>query len=227
MTGDGLALGHDRHGSVAAVQALCGQRVPVDQLVDGHERQTGSTDVVGERRHAQRHTFLQEAFGLAVERLMLAVLVERQHGEEAWAGPSTWGDVERFWRQRELLAVPAGELLAHGLDDLSRAGDQFQRLGHILAELGQPVAAAGWAGARRGNNDTFAREVIGKRLPDRLPAFDRRNGRRLRRGSLGGEFVFGRVGFEILKLKFELCGQPLGASALAPYCSRRSLGSAA
>lgn len=142
---------------------------------------------------------------------MLPVLVEQQHGQEAGAGPSTRGDMERRRRLRDLLAVPAGELLAHRLDDLPRARDHFERLGHILAELGQPVATARWARARRGNDDTFAREVIGKRLPDRLLALECGNGRRLRRGGLGSQLVLGRVGFEILKHELVLCEQPLGA----------------
>ena len=74
--GDGLALGHDRHGGVVAVQTLGGQRVGLDQLVDRHERETGRADLVGERRYAERYAFAGKALGLAVERLMLAVLVE-------------------------------------------------------------------------------------------------------------------------------------------------------
>jgi len=34
-------------------------------------------NLVGERRHAEWHTFAGKALGLAVERLMLAVLVEQ------------------------------------------------------------------------------------------------------------------------------------------------------
>jgi len=53
--------------------------------------------------------------------------------------------------------------------------------------------------------------VLGERLADRLLALERGNGRRLRRGDLGGELVFRRIGFEILIPKLELGKQPLGA----------------
>ena len=222
--GNGLALGHDRHGGVVAVQPLGGQRVGLDQLVDRHERQTGGTDLVGERGHAEWHAFMREALGLAVERLMLPVLVEQQHGEEARAGPSTRGDMERRRWLRDLLAVPAGELLAYRLDDLPRARDHLECLGQILAKPGQPVAAARRARARRADDDTFAWEVIGKRLPDRLLALECGNGCRLRRGGLGSQLVLGRVGFEILKLELELCEQPLGAFGASAILLASQLG---
>src|SRR6476620_4253419 len=46
--------------------------------------------------------------------------------------------MERRGRLADLLAIAAGELLAHGLDDLEAARDLLQRPGHILAELRQP-----------------------------------------------------------------------------------------
>lgn len=78
----------------------------------------------------------------------------------------------------------------------SWTGDCCRRLGTITAWR-RPRVRAG---------------VIRERLPDRLLALERDDGgRRLRRSSFSGEFVFGRVGFEILKLELELCEQPLGA----------------
>ena len=146
QSGDiGLALGHDRHGGVVAVQPLGGKDVGLDQPVERHQREGGGADLIGERRDAERHAFAGEPLGLAVERLVLAVLLEQQHGEEAGAGPSARHDVERRWRLRDLLAVPAGELLAHGLDDLPRPRDHLERLGHVLAQLRQARAAAGRA----------------------------------------------------------------------------------
>lgn len=103
---------------------------------------------------------------------MLTILVEQQYGQEGGSGPSARGDVEGRGWLRDLLAVPAGKRLADRLDHLLRARDHFERLGHLLAELRQAGAAAGRARAQRGNDDTFARQVIGKRLPDRLLAFE-------------------------------------------------------
>lgn len=164
----GLALRHDRHGGVIAVQPFGGQHVSFDQPVKRHQREGSGTDLVGERRYAERHAFAGETLGLAVERLMLAVLLEQQHGEEAWACPSAWHDVERRRRLGDRLAIPAGDLLPHGLDDLPRARDHLQRLGDILAEPRQPRAAAGRAGAWRGNNDPLARQMLGN--PSRAAA---------------------------------------------------------
>lgn len=62
------------------------------------------------------HAFTGETLGLAVERLVLPILLEQQHGEEAWARPATRHDMEWRGRLRDLLAVTAGELLAYGLD---------------------------------------------------------------------------------------------------------------
>jgi hypothetical protein len=52
-------------------------------------------------------------------------------------------DMKRRRRMRDLLAVPACELLPHGLNDLQRSGDHLQRLGRVLAELREARAAAG------------------------------------------------------------------------------------
>ena len=93
--GIGLALGHDRHGRIVAVQSLGGQDMGLDQPVERHQREGGGADLVGERRDAERHAFAGEALGLAVERLVLPVLLEQQHGEEAGARPAARHDVER------------------------------------------------------------------------------------------------------------------------------------
>ena len=55
--------------------------------------------------------------------------------------------MERRRRLIDTLAVAAREPLAHMLDDLPLARDDLQRLGYILAELGQARSAA--AGATR------------------------------------------------------------------------------
>src|SRR3546814_12591000 len=95
---------------------------------------------------------------------MLAELLEQQHGEEAWASPAARHDMERRWRLGDRLAIPAGELLAHGLDDLPLARDHLERLGDVLAQLRQPRPAAGRAGAGCGDHDPLARQVLGERL---------------------------------------------------------------
>jgi len=100
------------------METLGGQDMGLDHPIDGHERATRGSDLVGQRLHVERDAFACKALGLAVEWLMLAVLVEHQHGEEARASPSARGEVERRRRLCDLLAVPAGELLANCLNDL-------------------------------------------------------------------------------------------------------------
>jgi hypothetical protein len=170
--GIGLHLGHDRHGRIVAMQSLGSKDMGLDQAVERHQREGSGTDLIRERRGTQRDAFASEALGLAVEGLMLAVLLEQQHGEETGASPATWHDVEGRRRLRDRLAVPAGELLADGLDDLPGPRDYLERLGHVLAKLGQPAPAASRARARRRHDDPLPRQVFGKRLPGWPLAFE-------------------------------------------------------
>ena len=81
---------------------------------------------------------------------MLAELLEQDHRQKVRAersrAASTWNGAGGW---RDPLAVPAGELLAHRLDDLPLARDHLQRLGDVLAQLRQAVRAAARAGCRR------------------------------------------------------------------------------
>jgi hypothetical protein len=47
----------------------------------------GSADLIGEGRDAERHAFAGKPLSLAVEGLVLSLLLEQEHGEEAGAGP--------------------------------------------------------------------------------------------------------------------------------------------
>jgi hypothetical protein len=82
------------------VDALGGQNMRLDQPVERHQRERSSADLVGEGRDAERHAFAGEPLGLTVERLVLPVLLEQQHGEEAGPGPATRHDMERRRRLR-------------------------------------------------------------------------------------------------------------------------------
>ena len=68
--------------------------------------------LVGQRREAELDAFAGIALALAVQRLMLAELLEQDHGQQARAGPAARGGMERRRRLGDLLAVAAGELLA-------------------------------------------------------------------------------------------------------------------
>ena len=135
-TGIGLALGEHRDGRVVAVQSLGGQNMGLDAPVERHQCGSCRADLAGERRKAQGHALAGEALGLPVEGLVLPELLEQQHGKEARASPATRHDMERCWWLRDRLAIPAGKLLADGLDDLPLARDHLQRLGDVLAGAG-------------------------------------------------------------------------------------------
>ncbi len=105
---------------------------------------------------------------------------------------------------RDGLARPAGEALAHGLDDLELARDDLERLGHVLAELGQLALAAG-AGCRAGDHHSLTRQMGGERCADRLAAGVGGPGR------IGGRpdraVVLGGGGLGLLQLQLELVEQ--------------------
>lgn len=139
----GLVPSEHQDGGIVAVQSLCGKDMGLDQPVKRHQRRAAGPDLVGERGEAELDAFAGIAVTLAVERLVRAELLEQDHREEARPEHPARSNVERRGRLRDLLAVPARELLPHGLDHLPLARDHFQRLGHVLAELRQAAAAAG------------------------------------------------------------------------------------
>src|SRR5512133_3078786 len=73
---------------------------------------------------------------------VIAVLGIEDHRQQPGAGPAAGDGMERRRRLGDLLARPAGELLADGLDHLPLPGDHLQRLGDILAQLNQLALAA-------------------------------------------------------------------------------------
>src|ERR1700751_2523356 len=66
---------------------------------------------------------------------MLAILLEQDHGEHVRPGKAAWQHRERRRRLADLLAVAAGELLTHGLNDLPLPRYRLKRLRDIFAEL--------------------------------------------------------------------------------------------
>src|ERR687895_449761 len=111
-------------------------------------------------------------------------------------------------RLRNPLAVPAGELLADGLNHLPLARDDFQRLGDILAELRDPPGAATGARRRRLDHNLLARQMFGERFTDRPATLERAHGRRRPgRGLLGGALVSARGPVDLLERQLLLPGQ--------------------
>ena len=194
------------------MQTLRRHDMGFDQVVQRLQRKRAGAHLVGQRRQAEIDAFARVAVALAVQRLVLAVLLEQDHRQQVLAGPAPRRRVERRRRLRDLLASPAGELLAHRLDHLPAARDDLQRLGDVLADLGQPLRAAARAGCRWRNHLPLARQMRGERLAGR-PAprepLDLRGLRRLLRRLLRRQLVLRRARLELVELEFELVEQTL------------------
>ena len=67
-------------------------------------------------------------------------------------------------RLADALAVAARELLADVLDDLPLAWDDFERLGDVLAELGQSKTAAAQAARWRRDDHALTRQMVRERF---------------------------------------------------------------
>lgn len=97
---------------------------------------------------------------------MSAVFLEQHHRQQAGPDPPTGDDVEGSRRLGRRLAVPAGELLAHGLPHGSAPRDDVEGLGDGLADLGQAAAATAAADRERRDRDPLTREMCWQRAPD-------------------------------------------------------------
>jgi hypothetical protein len=146
------------------MQPLGGEHVAFDQRKERlKDRRTGA-DLVGQRRHAQIDAFPSVAFALAVQRLMLSELLEQDHGQQVGPRKTAGRDMEGRRRLGDRLAVSARVLLAHRLDHLPLTGNHLQRLGDVLAQLGQLLRPAAGAALRRRDHDALARQMVGEWL---------------------------------------------------------------
>jgi hypothetical protein len=189
------------------MQALGRHNIGFQEASEGIERRADRPYGVRHGRQSDQHAFQSVALSLTVQRLMLTKLLEHDHGQQAGTRPSPGDGMERRGRLADLLAVPAGELLPDGLDNLPLARLRLQRPGHVLAELAQTGAAATFASRRRIDHHAFARKVVGECIA--LRTFAREPGdigrlgdRRLRR-----EFIFRRAGFQLLERQRQLIDQ--------------------
>ncbi len=115
---------------------------------------------------------------------MLTELLEHDHRQQARTSPATGDNMEGSRRLGDLLAIPAGELLPYGLDDLPLTGRRLQSLGHVLAELAQPVAATAAANLRGLNHHAFTRQMLGEGVALAGLARETGDGRSLRNSAL-------------------------------------------
>lgn len=156
-----LASSQNRHGGIVPVQPFGTHDMGGKPIVQGLEHGRGRTN---QGRQAQRHPFAAIALDLPVERLVLPVLLEQHHRQQTGPGPAAGHHMEGRWGLTDLVAVPAGDLLAHRLDHLPPARDHLERLGDVFPDPAQPGSSAGRASARRRNDDALARQMLGERL---------------------------------------------------------------
>lgn len=115
----------------------------------------------------------------------------------------------------DLLTIPAGELLPHGLDHLPLARHDLKCLGDILTQLAQPIRAAAGAGIGRGDDDAFAWKMFGQGLAGGPLALERCDVG-LRRCQGSQKLIFAGSGLALLEGQFHLVEQmarALGALA--------------
>jgi hypothetical protein len=202
-----MAFGQNRHGRVITMQAIGGQDMGFETPAQRSQRRAARTHGIGHGREADRNTFTRVTLGLAVERLMLAKLLEQDHRQQARPRPTTRNDVERRGCLADLLAILAGEFLPHGLDHLPLARDRFQSLGDVLAHFTKPFATATTTSRRRRDDHTLAGQMVRKGISFGALAGKSRNRRNRGCGNFSGQLIFGGTCFQLFERKGQLFDQ--------------------
>ena len=117
------------------MNALGAQDMGSQQGQDRIERHDAGADPIGQRRRVDLDALTRVSRALPVQRLMVQELGDQNHRQKARPGKAAWDRMRGRRRLADRFAIPAGELLAHLLDDLPPARLAFQRLGDYLAEL--------------------------------------------------------------------------------------------
>ena len=190
------------------MDALGGKHVRLDQLIQRQQRGRAGSDVIRHGGERNLDPFAVILLALAVERLMVGVLRDQDHRQQARPRIAACDRVERRRRLRDPLAGAAGELLAHMLGHEPAPRLYVERLGDVLADLRQLGAAAARACRRCRINDALPRQVrreaAAYRLAPRM-AFNR-NAR-----LLDLDLVLGGRRDQFLELQLQLVEQPLTA----------------
>jgi len=138
------------------MNALGGEDVRLDQLVERPQRRRTGADMIGHGRDRELDPLARILLALPVERLVVGVFLDQHHRQEARSGKAPRERVERCRGLRDRLARPAAELLPHMLGHEPLPRDHVERLGDILADLGELAAATARARGRRGVDDAPA-----------------------------------------------------------------------
>ena len=190
------------------MNALGGEYVRLDQLVERPQRGRTGADMISHGRHRQLDPLARILLALPVERLMVGVLLDQHHRQQARAGKASHDGMEGSRRLGDRLARPAAELLPYVLGHEPLPWDDVERLGDVLAHLGQLAAAAARARGRRGVNDAPARQIGGKVAPRPLAP---REALHLDARHLGLRLILSRSRGQLLELQFQLIDEPLAA----------------
>ena len=102
-----LAFGENRNRRVVAMQPFGRQNMGLDQSMQRTQRGGARAHLIGQRRKAQVDAFAGVALALAVQRLMLAELLEQDHRQQAGSREAARRDMERRGRLRDRFASPA------------------------------------------------------------------------------------------------------------------------
>jgi hypothetical protein len=152
------------------MNALAGEDLRLDQLIERHQRRGAGADVIRHGRDRELDALARKLIALAIERLMVGVFVDQDHRQQARPGKAARDRMEGGGRLADLLASAAAELLSHVLGDEPLPRHHIERLGDILADLGKLAAAAAWARGRHRVNNAPARQIGGKVAPRRWAA---------------------------------------------------------
>jgi hypothetical protein len=119
------------------MDALGREHMGADRLDERHQRCRRRAHPIGKRRDVEIDALARIGDALPVEQQMQAVLGEQDMREQMRPGTATCDRMRGRRRLGDRLAGAAGELLPHVLDHLPLPGNEFQRLGHVLADLAQ------------------------------------------------------------------------------------------
>jgi hypothetical protein len=190
------------------MQPLSRHYMGFEEATEWIERHADRAHCIGHRRQRDRRALQRIALGLAVQRLVLTELLEHDHRQQARTRPRPRYRVE--WRRRlaDLFAVPAGELLPHGLDHFPLTRLRFKRARHVFAEFAQARASTAFARHRRINHHALTRKMVGERIA--LGALARKSAHVGRLGDrpFRREFVFRRARFQFFEHERQLIDQP-------------------
>jgi len=119
------------------VNALGGEDVRLDQLVERHQRRRTGADMIGHSRHRQLDALAGKSLALPVERLMIGIFVHQDHRQQTRPGKAARNGMERSGRLRDRLASPTAELLPYVLGHEPLPRHHVECLGDVFADLGE------------------------------------------------------------------------------------------